>query len=186
MGNEISKFTRRMTDEACEYAMREMACNKKISQVVREVKDKFDITISAPRLIGMSRSNKWGTLYDAVHEEYLKKLKDYSGIAIATQRTRLEDAEKMRQRINRIIEKLEAKIDEHPNVGEYEIVLIRELRMLTETYFKALKYGKSETDDKPAVATSSNSLQDFLKRAKNATIVDAETVDTPQPEEGLK
>lgn len=193
MGSEITKFTRKLTDDAALWAVQQLACDKPATVIVKELYDKFNISITTVRIGQLTNTKRWKSAFDASREEYLNRVKDFTGIDIAAQRKRLQDADKLRDKLSKFIDKIEKRLDsttEHNfELEKYEIILLRELRYLTETYFKALQFGKSETDfaDKKA-PSSETSIRAFLDNAKKAVkpakpvVIDVELVNPPAQE----
>ena len=170
MGELVNKFKRKLSDEAATYAVQRLACDTKATDITEELRKEFGITISSMRVKALLNTKKWCNIHEIAREEYLNKIRDFSGIALAVQRKRLQDGEKMRERIFRLIEKLEKSIEtDEKATNSYDYSLVRELRGLMEIYLKVLKYGKEETDKNQK--QGSTGFNKFM-----AEIVDAEVV----------
>jgi hypothetical protein len=69
--------------------------------IQKEIKEKFDISINITALLDTFKAIKWQPFVKNFKEEYLAKVKS---VPIANKRIRIDDLDRERMRINRLIE----------------------------------------------------------------------------------
>jgi hypothetical protein len=93
MSHRITKFTRKLTDEAAHLALRGMAAGKQGQEVVDLIKEKFGIDISTARINGLKSQPKWIEFFKAYRNDYVKQyglMSDNKEFFIAEKRNRIE------------------------------------------------------------------------------------------------
>lgn len=179
MGERYNRFRRKLTEESATYIAQRKGCGGLSADIVKEVQDKFDIKISTERVNKLCTTKRWNEVYLISQAEYHRKLGDFTGMAIAVQRTRLEEGEKIRKKLFRVIESLEKRIlKDGREMTRFELLMTNSLKGLMETYFKALEYGRKETEVKTPPPSEGSSFNDFMKNAKT---VNAEVVKPVEP-----
>ena len=107
-------------------------------EISRHCKDEMGIEISRAGILATCKAKKNEPYVKAFRESYLTKVKS---VPIANKRIRLDDIERQREKINRLLEKqpTESKKDK-----ELYLCLVRELRQLSVT-------AREEMEKKPHI-----------------------------------
>lgn len=127
MGDLINKFKQKLTDDAAIYIAQRLGCEIPAKTIRLEVSEQFQIDISIARILNLTSTKRWGTVYDAAHESYLTQINDLTGIALAAQRTRLKAGDKLQDRLLKMFTKIEKHVDEADKYRQTVIQLLAEL-----------------------------------------------------------
>ena len=149
MSKKLTKFTPKLTEEAKLHIVRRSACRIHATEIVKEIKDKFNIDITSTRIGVLVNSKTYYDLFLKLRNEYEKKLinsMDLTDIEIACKNERVKDAEKIRKKLFRLLDVLENTIYKK-KFTKYDTIMVREVRGLIDTHLKTLKYAKNEVDD---------------------------------------
>jgi hypothetical protein len=84
------KWTPKLTPEAKSYAISRLACDVKATQIVKEIKEKFNIDISAVRVSQLNNSKTGSQIYDIVRKKYLGELTKNAGTFVKEYINRLK------------------------------------------------------------------------------------------------
>ena len=148
MGGLYNRFKKKLTDSACIYAMQRLACDIKATTVRDEVAQHFGIEVTAARIGHLTGTKRWHEVYTVAREKYLTKVGDYQGIELAAQRTRLQAGDKIREKLIRIIDRLEAQLNENAGTAlsaRSQSSIMKQLKDMMEVYLKVLRLGRDET-----------------------------------------
>lgn len=154
MVRRIGKWTQKLNDEHKTFAMVQMACGVASTQVVKQIKEKYDIDISDVRLRNIRDSKTWFPIFKEAQSKYYAAQTKSAAIPIAAKENRLREADKVAKKLYRLINKVETAIDTlteegiNPDSAKYVLTLVKTLRETAKIYKEFLTYAKDETVDK--------------------------------------
>ena len=161
------------------------------------VKKKFDIQVTTARIGTLLDTNKaCARYYQEARQAYVAKLNDLTDIAIHAKRTRLQDADIIRNKLFRLMDNIEKRLSENkerrteegPN--KIDLAMLKELRGMIDTHLKTLKYAKEESEKitDQASKQAQPSLVQYVEKqqmnigdsGKNGSIDEGEIIETEE------
>ncbi len=164
MGERVNRFRKKLTDEAAIYAVQRLACGITAKTIRDEIAQTFGIEITGARISMLTGTKRWNIIYKTAREQFLIKVGDYTGIALAAQRTRLQEGDHLREKLIKIINRLENRLDINASAKDQNI-LMKQLKDMMEVYLKVLQMGRTETKDNNSKKEAGNTgFRDFMKK----------------------
>ncbi len=108
---EVTRFQKKLTDEAATYAVMQLAKDVPVKQITQEINEYFDIKITAVRISKLTQTVRWELIYNEARKVFLASIRDFTGIAIAAQRDRLQAGDKLNKRLQKFMDKIESRIN---------------------------------------------------------------------------
>lgn len=151
-------MAKKLTDEQTHIILKQMAEGSTPTECVKFIKDTWQIEISSSALSQSYQAKKYESFVKKCKDDYLKKIKD---IPIANKRIRVDDLEKVRLKLMKVIEENKCQTK-----SEKE-----EFRQMVRTLNDIIINAREEMEKKPNLVPVMG-IGDFSDKSDDALIAE--------------